>query len=120
MTTRIPGLAALSRVELALPPDDLLFRALTDGARVDDDEVCRLHRWRLGAAGREQSAGHLLRVAPVHLAAQGPHVESRQGQQVRGVLGQPRHRPVRRAGAGRPDAGGGAISSIGSARSSRR
>ena len=46
--------------------------------RVDDDEVRRLERRRLGAAGRQQRARHLLRVGVVHLAAQRPDVEARQ------------------------------------------
>ena len=43
---------------------------------------------RLGAAGREQPPGHLLRVAAVHLAAEGPDVEARQGARFGAELGQ--------------------------------
>ncbi len=44
----------------------------------------------LGAAGRGQRTGHLFRVRVVHLAAQGPHVEARQGHIVGRELGQRR------------------------------
>ena len=64
--------------QLSLPADDLLLRALADRAGVDDDEVGRVHRRRLVAAGRQEATGHLLRVAAVHLAAQRPDVEARQ------------------------------------------
>ena len=76
--------------EVALPADDLLLRALPDRAGVDDHEVRRVDRRRLGATGREQAPGHLLRVAAVHLAAERPDVEARQGLRLRHVLGQPR------------------------------
>ncbi len=69
----------LELVELALAPDDLGLGRLADRAGVDDDEVRLVHRGRLGAAGGEQPPGHLLRVAPVHLAAERPDVEARQG-----------------------------------------
>ena len=78
---------------MALPADHLLLGALADRARVDDDEIGRLERRRLLAAGREQPTGHLLRVAAVHLAAQGPDVEARQ----RGASGR---YSVRRASTG--------------------
>ena len=43
---------------------------------------------RLGAAGRGERAGHLLGVRVVHLAAQRPYVEARQGDVVGGELGE--------------------------------
>jgi hypothetical protein len=68
---------------MALPPDDLRLGRLTDRAGVDDDEISHVHRTRLGATSREQAPGHLLRVALVHLAAQRPDEEPRQGRCVR-------------------------------------
>ena len=76
--------------ELALPADDLLLGALADGAGVDDHQVGVLEGRRLLAAGAQEAAGHLLRVAPVHLAAERPQVEPRQAPGVGQVLDQPR------------------------------
>ncbi len=76
--------------ELAHPTDDLLLGALADRASVDDDEVGALERGRLLAAGGQQSPGHLLRIAPVHLAAQRPEVEPRQDPRLGDVFGQAR------------------------------
>ena len=72
--------------ELTLPADHLLLGALADRAGVDDDQVGGFHAGRFLAAGREQPPGHLLRVAAVHLAAEGPDVEARQGAGLRQVL----------------------------------
>ena len=76
-----------------------------------------LEAHRLGAAGGQQPTGHLLGVAPVHLAAQRPDVERRQRGGVRPVLGQPivvgpvgrraAGRRRRRAGRSRGSAAGG-------------
>ncbi len=75
--------------ELALPADDLLLGALADRAGVDDDEVGVLEAGRLGTAGLQQAAGHLLGVAAVHLAAERPDVEARQRPSLGQVLGDP-------------------------------
>ena len=75
--------------QLALPPDDLLLGAFADRARVDDHEVGGLEARCLVATGGQQPARHLLRIAPVHLAAEGPHVEARQGPRLGHVLHQP-------------------------------
>ena len=88
--------------ELALPADDLRLGRLTDRAGVDDDEVRRVHRRRLGAPGREQPAGHLLRVAAVHLAAERPDVEPGQGARFGPELTEPLVRGIGR----RPPGGG--------------
>ena len=90
MTTRSAGLACSQPRQVAHPPDHLLLGRLADGARVDDDELGRLQAVRLGATGRRQRAGHLLRVGVVHLAAQRPDVEARQGDVVGGELGEVR------------------------------
>ncbi len=79
----------LQPVQVALPADDLLLGTLADRARVDHDEIGGLEAHRLGAARGQQLPGHLLGVAPVHLAAQRPQVEGRQRGGVRRVLGQP-------------------------------
>ena len=78
----------LELAQLALPTDDLLLGALPDRAGVDDDELGVVKAGRLIAAGPQQATGHLLRVAPVHLAAERPEVEARQGAGLREVLGQ--------------------------------
>src|SRR5207249_5564062 len=65
-----PGIGRLEPLEDALAADHLLLRGLADRAGVDHDDVRGLHRWRLGAARGEETAGHLLRVAPGHLAAE--------------------------------------------------
>ena len=83
------GVRLLEACQLPLAADDLLLRALADRTGVDDDQVGRLHRRGLGAARREQPAGHLLGVAPVHLAAERPHVERREGALVGAVLREP-------------------------------
>ena len=72
--------------QLALPADDLLLGPFADRARVDDHEVGGLEARRLVAAGGQQPPGHLLRIAPVHLAAERPHVEARQGPRLGHVL----------------------------------
>src|SRR5205814_331580 len=90
--------------------DDLLLGRLADRAGVDDDEVGRLHRCGFSAAGPEQPAGHLLRIAAVHLAAQRPDEEARQRlvlgpelleARVRRYRGVARDRSRRAAGRGR-------------------
>ena len=102
MTTRSEGFARLRAAELALAADDLRLGRLADRAGVDDDEVGGVHRRRLGAAGGQQAAGHLLRVAPVHLAAQGPDEERRQrtrlGTELDEAVVVGRARPTRPAG----------------------
>ena len=111
-----PGVRGLEPSEMALPPDDLLLGALADGAGVDDDQVGVVHRRRLGATGGEESTGHLLRVAAVHLAAQRPDVEARQRRELGDVLGEAVvDRRGRRSGLGARTLGG-AMSSTGSAR----
>src|SRR5712671_79362 len=84
---------------MTLPTDDLLLRALADRAGVDHDQVRLVERRRLRTACCKQPAGHLLRVAPVHLAAERPDVERRQGPRFRAIFGQARigrlHRLVR-------------------------
>src|SRR5258706_9844769 len=84
---------------MTLPTDDLLLRALADRAGVDHHKVRLVERRRLRTARCKQPAGHLLRVAPVHLAAERPDVERRQGPRFRAIFGQARigrlHRLVR-------------------------
>ena len=82
------GVGRLEPGEMTLPPDDLLLGAFADGAGVDHDEVGRFEAGRLGASGGEQAPGHLLGVAPVHLAAEGPDVERRQRSRIGPVFGQ--------------------------------
>ncbi len=82
------GVLGLELPELPLAADDLLLGALADRAGVDDDEVRVVEAGRLRASGLEQAPGHLLRVAAVHLAAERPHVEPRQGAGLREVLGE--------------------------------
>ena len=72
--------------QLALPADHLLLGGLADRAGVDHDQIGRLESARLVAAGGQQAAGHLLRVAPVHLAAEGPDGEARQDRRLRAVF----------------------------------
>ena len=84
-----PRVRRLEPRQLAHPADDLLLGALADRAGVDDDEVGGLERGGLVAAGGQQAAGHLLGVAPVHLAAERPDMEARQGPRVGQVLGEP-------------------------------
>ncbi len=72
------GVRGLHPVEGALAADDLRLGRFPDRAGVDDDEVGRVHRGRLGTAGGQQPPGHLLGVALVHLAAQRPDEERRQ------------------------------------------
>ena len=84
------GVGALERGQVALPADDLLFGRLADGAGVDHDQVGRVEGRRLGAARRQQPPGHLLRVAAVHLAAEGPDEEARQDLVLRPELREPR------------------------------
>ena len=79
----------LQPCQVALPTDHLLLGTLADRAGVDDDQVGRLHRRRLGAARGEQPAGHLLGIAAVHLAAERPQVERGEGTLVGAVLGEP-------------------------------
>ena len=62
-----------------------------------------LERRRLGAAGGQQRARHLLRVGGVHLAAQRPDVEARQDAVLGGELGQRGSGSWR--GAGSPERG---------------
>ena len=69
----------LERGERALPADDLRLGRLADRARVDDHEVGRLDPRGLGAARTQEPAGHLLRIASVHLATQRPDPEAREG-----------------------------------------
>ena len=73
----------LEALEVPLPSDDLLLGQLADGAGVDHHEIGLVHRRRLNRASGQQSAGHLLRVAPVHLAAERPDVKPRQGARLR-------------------------------------
>ena len=96
-----PRVRRLEPRELALPADDLLLGALADRAGVDDDEVGGLERRRLLAAGGQQAPGHLLRVAAVHLAAERPDVEARQGRRLGQVLGEAVVIGCGRAGAAR-------------------
>ncbi len=84
-----PGVRRLQAVEHALAPDDLRLGRLPDRAGVDDDEVGGVHRGRLRAAGGQEAAGHLLRVALVHLAAQRPDEERRQRADLGAELRQP-------------------------------
>ncbi len=74
--------------QLAHPADDLLLGALTDGAAVDHDEIRVGEVGCLPAAGLQEPTDHLLGVAPVHLAAERPDVESRQDPGLRQVLEQ--------------------------------
>jgi hypothetical protein len=83
---------------VSLATDHLLLGGLADRAGVDHDEVGRLHRGRLGTARGEQAAGHLLGVAPVHLAAERPDVEAREGRRVGPVLGETLVGRMRRLG----------------------
>ncbi len=83
-----PGVGGLEPAQVPLATDDLGLGRLTDGAGVDDHQVGRLHRGRLGAAGGQQPPGHLLRVALVHLAAQRPDEERRQRARLGAELGQ--------------------------------
>ena len=92
-----PRVGRLEPRELALPADHLLLGALADRAGVDHDEVGRLERRRLLAAGGQQAAGHLLGVAPVHLAAERPDVEARQRARLRAGTRRGARRPGRRA-----------------------
>ena len=68
----------LEAPQIALPANDLLLGRLADRAGIDDDKVRGFELRRLVAPGGEQSPGHLLRIAPVHLAAQRPQEEARQ------------------------------------------
>jgi hypothetical protein len=81
-----PRVRVLQPGEMALPADHLLLRGLADRAGVDHDQARLVERRRLGAARREQAAGHLLGVAPVHLAAQRPDVEGGQRPRLGPVL----------------------------------
>ena len=115
-----PRVGGLEPGELAHPADHLLLGALADRAGVDDDEVGGLERRRLLAAGGQQAPGHLLRVAPVHLAAERPDVEARQGPRVGEVLGRDassagRHGDAR-GGARRPTDRASSMSRTGRAR----
>ena len=83
------GVRLLQACQVSLAADDLLLRALADRAGVDDDQVGRFHRGCLGTARREQPAGHLLGIAPVHLAAERPQVERGEGTLVGAVLREP-------------------------------
>ena len=83
-----PRIDRLQPRQLALPADHFLLGALADRAAVDHDELGRLEARGLFAAGRQEPPGHLLGVAPVHLAAQGPHVEARQPARLGQVFGE--------------------------------
>ena len=111
-----PRVGRLEPGQLAHPADDLLLGALADRAGVDDDEVGGLERVGLLAAGGQQPPGHLLRIAAVHLAAERPDVEARQGPGLGQVLGEAVVGGRSPAGAARSVRVGGTISSIGSAR----
>ena len=78
------GVRGLQALQVPLPADHLLLRCLADRAGVDHDEIGRVHRRRLGASRGKKTSGHLLRVAPVHLAAEGPDVERWEGPGSRG------------------------------------
>ncbi len=99
------GIGGLQLRQLAHPADDLLLGSLADRARVDDDEVGGLEARGLLASGGQQPTRHLLRIAPVHLAAERPEMEPRQGPRLGQVLGEARvvgrgraARGVRRSG----------------------
>ena len=81
------GVGGLEAGEVALPADHLLLGGLADRAGVDDDEVGVIESGRLLTTGAEQSPGHLLGVAPVHLAAERPDVEAGQRPRLRPILG---------------------------------
>ncbi len=84
------GIRGLEDREHALATDHLGLGSLADGARVDDDQVGRLHPGGLRTAGRQEPTGHLLRVALVHLAAQRPDPEARERLVLRAELGDAR------------------------------
>ncbi len=82
------GVLGLEALQMPLSPDDLLLGKLPDRAGVDDDEVRDVEGRRLRGTRREEPTGHLLRVAPVHLAAERPDHERGQGPRFRPELAQ--------------------------------
>ena len=98
-----PRVRRLERSQDPLAPDHLGLGRLADRAGVDDDQVGHVHRRRLGASRGHQASGHLLGVAPVHLAAERPHPEPGQGLVLRPVLDDARVDGLggRQGGAGR-------------------
>ena len=62
---------------------------LADRAGIDHDEVGGFEDGASSQPGGQQPPGHLLGVAPVHLAAERPDVEARQGAGLGAVLGEP-------------------------------
>ncbi len=95
------GVRGLEPVQVPLAADDLGLGRLADRAGVDHDEVGGVHRHRLRAARGQQPARHLLGVALVHLAAERPDEERRQGADLGAELLQARvlgHERVARAG----------------------
>ena len=83
----MPGRRALQIGQDALAADHLGLGVLADGAGVDDDKAGVLHGVGARAAGGEELPGHLLGVALVHLAAEGPDEEARQAVLVGPELG---------------------------------
>jgi len=81
-----PGVCDLQLRELSLSTDDLLLSSLSDRAGIDEHEIGALHRRRFLTPGIQQSARHLLRIAPVHLTAKRPDMEPGQRPGLRDVL----------------------------------
>ena len=85
-----PGLCLLQIGEQALPADHLGFGVFPHGTGVDDDELGVVDGDGAFAADGQKLAGHLLGVALIHLAAEGPDEEARQGWCLGAELGQAR------------------------------
>ena len=102
-TTRRPGLARFRLARWPWRPMTFCSAASRMAQVLITTRSAVLHRRRFGAARGEQAAGHLLRIAVVHLAAQRPDEEARQRLVFRpelleaGVVGRARHGAGRRA-----------------------
>ncbi len=83
-----PRPRSLQLGEQSLTANHLGLGVLANGAGVDDDEVGLFHRGGAAATSREELARHLLRIALVHLAAQGPHEKGGQAASLRAELDQ--------------------------------
>src|SRR5215472_8852395 len=57
------------------PMEDLLFRLITNGAGVVEDQARFLHGFHLPVTLAHKSADHFLGIVYVHLAAEGLNVE---------------------------------------------